>query len=62
MKSLNGWVRLFQWRKFHWIEDGCSLCGKWGYFGQDPEAYDNDTTIKTDECMACRKKLNRILK
>jgi len=60
--NCRGWVRLFNWRKYHWIECGTSLCGKWGYWNQDPEAYDQDTTVMKNECKACRNKLNRMLK
>jgi len=56
---MRGWVKLLNAKKFHWIEDGRSLCGKWGYFGKNPEAYDQDTTEKRDECKECRRKLNK---
>lgn len=56
---MKGWVKLFNWRKFHWVEDGTSLCGKWMYWGQDSNAFDDDTTVKKDECAVCRKKLDK---
>ena len=57
--EMKGWVRLLNWRKFHWIEDGESLCGKWMYWGQDEAMFDGDITVKKGECDACRKKLDK---
>lgn len=60
--ALKGWVRLYYWKKFHWIENRESLCGKWMFLGQDPQAFDDDTTVKKDECVVCRKKLDKMIK
>jgi len=57
-----GWVKAPNFKKFHYIqESGRSLCGRWFYPNNDPEAYDDDPTEKQDECSSCRKRLNKML-
>ena len=60
-EGLTGWVKFWNSRKYHYIRNHVSLCGKFMYLGNDPNAYDPDTSIKSDECAACRRKLNKEL-
>jgi len=48
--------------KAHWATaDGRSLCGKWAAFGAPAAAFEHDGGERTspDECVACRRKLDR---
>ena len=55
MKGLRkGWAKPGAAAKFHYFEDGRSLCGRWA-FGGDLEEDDDKTS--PGDCKACAKKL-----
>jgi hypothetical protein len=45
-----GWVWLYNAKKEHYIVEGRSLCGRWGYMGGAFHASDIDSP---DNCKAC---------
>lgn len=43
-------------RKYHYICDGTSLCGKLGFYRGGLEPHGNDT-IRQDDCAECHRRL-----
>ena len=54
-KLTEGWISLYNARKFHYARDGRTLCGKFLYLGA---SYSPDTgSDHKNDCAACSKKL-----
>ena len=53
--SKQGWGRPLNSKKAHYFYEGRSLCMRWMFFGAVELGMDDHT----DNCMACRKKLEK---
>ena len=58
MSKKAGWARPINASKHHYFaeDEATSICGRWMYFGHDREP---DTFESPDDCVACRRKLNK---
>lgn len=58
MSKKAGWARPGSATKHHYFEEGevTSICRRWMYFGDNREP---DTFESPDDCVACRRKLNK---
>lgn len=52
MKSVEGWSRPLNSRKWHYFRGGRSLCCKWAYFNEELEQGLDDSP---DNCAVCRR-------
>lgn len=60
MASPTGWAFPGNSRKAHYFgADGMALCGKWANLGMPAEAHEPDTGPSQDDCVACRRKLDK---
>ena len=57
VENKEGWTWLSNSRKWHYFVDNRSLCGKFGLLSSPKLEQGNDTS--PDNCMACRKKLEK---
>lgn len=53
--ELSGWGLPHAGHKFHYFEQGMSLCRKWGFFRGSLEI---DGEPSPDDCVACRRQLD----
>ncbi|EBR3877723.1 hypothetical protein T062_18840 [Salmonella enterica subsp. arizonae] len=58
MNRKAGWVRPVNASKHHFFTENetTSICGRWMHFGHNREP---DTFESPDDCVACRRKLNK---
>ena len=49
-KPKEGWADIANSRKFHYVRNSMSLCGRWLYLGPDLTQDDYTTS---DDCRAC---------
>jgi len=53
-----GWARPAGSRKWHFFQDGRSLCLRWGWFGETSP--DGETYPLEDDCAACRRRVEEM--
>ena len=59
MSKSEGWVKLFDAKKWHYFADnGKSLCGKWMVFTVPKDADQEDD--HSENCAECKRKLKKI--
>ena len=54
--SKQGWGWPSNSKKAHYFVDHTALCGKWMFFG----SLDASDTTSPDDCMACRRRLDKV--
>lgn len=61
MSNNEGWTWLVNSTKWHYFVDGDALCGKWMLLARTGGTLQQGNDTSPDNCMACRRKLEKRL-